>query len=156
MDKIGIVLGILLLLVTVQSTFYFLGALKVKMIEWIVFNACAPSNIIFLIGFIVSLLYRDRTGLHIAILPMFFFGVGGLIVFPWRGMNLIPQIAHLIMALNIGWTIFVTMKMNDYKAATIGLILGIAIFSFFIAFQQNYVASHPEDFRRIMKIEKPK
>jgi hypothetical protein len=49
MDKIGVMLGILLLLVTIQSTFYFLGRLKVKMIEWIVFNACAPSNITLLI-----------------------------------------------------------------------------------------------------------
>jgi hypothetical protein len=156
MDMIGVILGIFLLLVTVQSTFYFLGVLKTEMIEWIVFNACAPSNMTFLIGFIVYLLCRDRTVLHMAILPMFFFGVGGLIVFPWRGMNLIPQISHIIMALNIGWTIFVTMKMNDYKAATIGLILGITIFSFFIAFQQNYVASHPEDFKRIMHMEKSK
>jgi hypothetical protein len=156
MDKIGIFLGILLLLVTAQSTFYFLGVLKTEMIEWIVFNACAPSNMTFLIGFIVYLLCGDRTVLHLAILPMFFFGVGGLIVFPWRGMNLIPQIAHIIMALNIGWTIFVTVEMNDYKAATIGFILGIAIFSFFIAFQQNYVASHPEDFKRIMQMKRPK
>jgi hypothetical protein len=156
MDKIGIMLAILLLLVTIQSTFLFLGVLKVKIIEWIVFNACALSNITFLIGFILYLLFKDRTVLHIAILPMFFFGVGGLIVFPWSGMNIIPQIAHIIMALNIGWTISVTIRTNDYKASTVGLLLGIAIFSFFIGFQQNYVASHPEEFKKIMQMEKPK
>jgi len=110
MDKIGVMLAILLLLVTIQSTFYFLGRLKVKMIEWIVFNACAPSNITFLIGFILYLFFKDRTVLHIAILPMVFFGVGGLIVFPWSGMSIIPQISHIIMAFNIGWTIFITIK----------------------------------------------
>jgi hypothetical protein len=36
MDKIGVILAISPLLVTIQSTFYFLGRLKVKMIEWIV------------------------------------------------------------------------------------------------------------------------
>jgi hypothetical protein len=122
------------------------------MIEWIVFNACAPSNITFLIGFILYLLFKDRTVLHIAILPMVFFGVGGLIVFPWRGMNIIPQISHILMALNIGWTILITIKTDDYKAATIGLLLGIAIFGFFIGYQQNYAATHPEDFKRILKI----
>lgn len=152
MDKIGVILAILLLLVTIQATFYFLGRLKVKMIEWIVFNACAPSNITFLVGFILYLLFKDRTVLHIAILPMVFFGVGGLIVFLWSGMNIIPQISHIIMAFNIGWTIFITIKTDDYKTATIGLLLGIAIFSFFIGFQQNYAATHPEDFKRILKI----
>jgi hypothetical protein len=83
---------------------------------------------------------------------MVFFGVGGLIVFPWSGMNIIPQISHIIMAFNVGWTIFVTIKTDDHKAATIGLLLGIAIFSFFIGFQQHYAATHPEDFKRILKI----
>ena len=155
MNKTGITLAILLLLVTIQSTFFFLGMLKVKFVEWIVFNACAPSNITFLIGFILFLLFKDRTVLHMAILPMFFFGVLGLIVFPWSGMNIIPQIAHIIMTLNVGWLVFVTFKTNDYKAATVGMLLGIVIFSVFIGFQQNYVATHPEDFKRIMQIEKP-
>jgi hypothetical protein len=96
------------------------------------FNACAPSNITFLIGFILYLFFKDRTVLHIAILPMVFFGVGGLIVFPWSRMSIIPQISHIIMAFNIGWTIFITIKTDDYKTATIGLLLGTAIFSFFI------------------------
>ncbi len=77
-------------------------------------------------------------------------------MFPWSGMNIIPQIGHIIMTLNIVWTIFVTIKTNDYKAAAIGLILGIVIFSFFIGYQQNYVASHSEDFKKIMQIKKPK
>jgi hypothetical protein len=143
----------LLLAMTILSTWYFFGSLKVRFIEWIVFNACAPSNITFLIGVALFLLVKDKTIMHMAILPMFFFGVGGLIVLPWTGMNIIPQIGHIIMALNIGWTIFVTFRTTDYKAATLGLLLGIAVFSFFIAFQQNYVAAHPADFKRIMQME---
>jgi len=156
MSKIGIILAILLLLATIQSTVFFLGILKVKFVEWIVFNACAPSNITFLIGFILFLLLKNRTVLHMAILPMFFFGTLGLIVFPWSGMNIIPQIGHIIMTLNIGWVVSATFKTNDYKTAAIGLLLGIVVFSIFIGFQQNYVATHPEDFKRIMNIEKLK
>lgn len=155
-NKIGIVLVVLLLLTTIQSTFYFFWMLKVKLIEWLVFNACAPSNITFLVGFILFLLFKNRIVLHIPILPMFFFGTLGLFVFPWTGMNIIPQIGHLIMTLNIGWVIFLTFKTKDYKVATIGMLLGIVIFSIFIGFQQRYVATHPGDFKRIMRIEKPK
>ena len=152
----GIILAILLLLATMQSTFFFLVIMKVKFIEWIVFNACAPSNITFLIGFALFLLFKDSTVLHMAILPMFFFGVLGLFVFPWNGVNIIPQVGHIIMTLNIGWAVLVTLKTYDYKAATLGMLLGIAVFSVFIGFQQNYMATHPEDLQRILNIEKPK
>ena len=154
MHLIGIILAVLLLLATIQSTFFFLVVMKVKCIEWIVFNACAPSNITFLIGFALFLLFKDRTVLHMAILPMFFFGVLGLFVFPWNGVNIIPQIGHMLMALNIGWAIFVTFNTHDYKAASTGMLLGIAVFSVFIGFQQHYVATHLDDFKKILNIEK--
>jgi hypothetical protein len=156
MHIIGIILAILLLMATMQSTFFFLIIMKTKFIEWIVFNACAPSNITFLIGFALFLLLKDRTVLHMAILPMFFFGVLGLFVFPWNGVNIIPQIGHILMALNIGWAVLVTLNTHDYKAATIGMLLGIVVFSVFIGFQQQYIATHPEDFKRILQLEKPK
>lgn len=156
MHIIGIILAALLLLATIQSTFFFLVVIKVKCIEWIVFNACAPSNITFLIGFVLYLLFKDRTVLHMAILPMFFFGVLGLFVFPWNGVNIIPQIGHMLMTLNIGWAVLITLHTHDYKAATIGMLLGIVVFSVFIGFQQQYVATHPEDFKKILQFEKPK
>ena len=156
MHIIGIILAILLLLATIQSTFFFLVIMKVKFVEWIVFNACAPSNITFLIGFALFFLFKDRTVLHMAILPMFFFGVLGLFVFPWNGVNIIPQIGHMLMTLNIGWAVLVTLNTHDYKAATIGMLLGIVVFSVFIGFQQNYMATHSEDFKKILQFEKPK
>ena len=154
MDIVGILLALLLFLVTIQSTFFFLRVLKTGLIKWIFFNACALSNITFLIGFSLFLLFNDRTVLHMAILPMFFFGVLGLVIFPWNGMNIIPQIGHLIMTLNIMWIVLVTFKTGDFKVATTGLLLGIVVFSPFIGFQQHYTSSHPEDFKRIMQIEK--
>jgi len=156
MHIIGMIFAVLLLLAIIQSTFFFLIVMKVKLIEWIVFNACAPSNITFLIGFVLFLLFKDRTVLHMAILPMFFFGVLGLFVFPWDGVNIIPQIGHMLMTLNIGWAVFVTLNTHDYKAASIGMLLGIVVFSVFIGFQQQYVATHPEDFKKILQFEKPK
>ena len=152
---IGIILAILLLLITINSSWYFLGVRKVKIIEWLVFNACAPSSITFLIGFTVYLANNDRTILHIAVLPMFFFGGLGLLVFPWSGYNMIGQVSHLIMVANIVWLLFVTVKTADFQPAAIGLVLGIVIFSGFIAFQQTYVATHPDDFQKILGMPVP-
>ncbi|UCD85273.1 MAG: hypothetical protein JSU92_03520 [Deltaproteobacteria bacterium] len=155
MKKTGIILAILLLLVTLNSTYYFLGVLRVKFIEWFVFNACAPSSITYLIGFVLYLRFRDRIVMHMAILPMFFFGGLGLFVFPWDGINIIPQISHIIMVLTIGWLLIGTFRMKNFKSAAIGMLMGIVIFSVFIGFQQNYMATHHEDFKRILKIELP-
>lgn len=151
MDRISIILAVLLLLLTILSTFFFLGRLKLNFVEWIVFNACAPANVTFLIGVVLALLFKNRIVLHAAILPMFFFGTLGMFVFSWKGANIIPQIAHIIMTLNIVAALFITYKTNDYKSAAIGMLLGIVIFSIFIAFQQNYEFSHHKDFERIME-----
>jgi hypothetical protein len=153
MRTIEIVLPVLLLSITAHSTFFFLKVLKVKLVEWLCFNACAPSNITFLIGFLLFLCFKNRIALHIAILPMFFFGFLGMFVFPWKSKNLIPQLGHIIMTLNIGWTIYITFITADYKTATIGTLLGIVLFSIFISFQQLYVASHPQDLKRILHLD---
>jgi hypothetical protein len=150
---IGIVLATLLLLVTVNSTYFFLGMRKVSIVQWIVFNACAPSGITYLIGFVLYLVIKDRIILHASILPMFFFGGLGLIVFPWSGYNIIAQISHLIMVLNIGWVISTTIKTRDFQPAAIGMLLGIIVFSFFIGFQQHYMATHLAELKTILGIE---
>jgi hypothetical protein len=150
------ILAILILLVTAQSTTFFLGRLRVKFLEWFFFNACAPSNIAFLIGFVIFITTGKRIILHTAILPMFFFGFLGMFAFSWKGMNIIPQIGHIVMTLNIAMTLWMTFRIGDYQSATIGLLIGIVIFSVYIGFQQDYVRRHPEEFKRIMRIEKLK
>lgn len=153
MNQLGVGLAVLLLLATVNSTNYFLNVMKVSPLEWLVFNACAPSSIAYLIGFVIFLTTKDRSALHIAILPLFFFGGLGLFVFPWNGYNLIAQVSHILMVLNIVWVLYETFKTADYRAAVIGLLLGILVFSPCIGFQQNYVFSHPEAFSRILGID---
>lgn len=150
---LGIILACLLLLVTLNSTYFFLGMRKVGFIEWIAFNACAPASFTYLIGFILAIWVKNRIVLHMSILPMFFFGGLGLIIFPWSGYNIIGQISHIIMTLNIGWAILTTFKTRDFQPAAIGMLLGIVIFSFFIGFQQHYVANHPEELKSVLGIE---
>jgi hypothetical protein len=150
--KTGIFLALLLLLITIQSIAYFFLVLKVSFIEWLFFNACAPSNILFLTGFVTYLISGNRVILHMATIPMFFFAITGLFIFPWDGFNIIPQICHFLMLLNIAWVFLTTLKMGDYKTATIGILLGMII-SVFIGFQQRYVVTHKSDLKRLMQVE---
>ena len=154
-NKISIILAVLLLLISIQSSAFYFVKLKVKFIEWLFFNPCATSNIVFLIGFSLFLFKGDRTLLHLAILPMFFFGTLGMFFLPWAGMNIIPQVGHIIMTLNIALTIYTTFTASDFKTASVGFIIGIVIFAPFIAFQQTYTRNHPDDFHRILVNAEP-
>jgi len=57
------------------------------------------------------------------------------------GFNIVPQVCHFLMLINIAWTFVVTFKTQDYKNATIGIALGL-VFSVFIGLQQHYVITH--------------
>jgi hypothetical protein len=152
MNKIGIILAVILTLLTANSTYYFFSVVKVNFTQWIVFNACAPSNIVYLAGFITYLITKDRIALHIAILPIFFFGGLGLYLFPWGGFNIIPQISHIFMVLNILWVLTVTFRTGDYKSAMIGMLIGLIVFAPFINFQQTYAYTHPKEFNKILGV----
>jgi hypothetical protein len=148
----GMSLAVLLLLATLNSMNFFFGFLKVTFNEWLVFNACAPSSITYLAGFLIFLITKNKTGLVVAALPIIFFGTMGLFIFPWSGMNIIAQISHLLMTLNIAWAFWIVLKFKDYKAMAIGLLISIILFVPYISYQQYYCRIHPEDLQRILNI----
>ena len=45
---IGIVLAILLLLLTLSGSGYFFFTLKVNFVQWLAYNACSPSSLVYL------------------------------------------------------------------------------------------------------------
>jgi hypothetical protein len=50
------------------------------------------------------------------------------------------------------WAVYGTLLTGDYKAAALGLLIGIGIFAPFIGYQQSYVNTHPKDFQRILGV----
>lgn len=124
-NKITIVLASLLLVITIFSTIFYFGRLKVTFIKWLSFNPCAISNIIFLIGFTISFFTGNKTLIYIAILPMFFRDVG--YVFSPMGW-------YEYYSTNWPYN-YDAYKFQNYQSATIGLLTGIITFSVFISIQ---------------------
>ncbi len=141
------VLRVLLALVTIQSSTFFLTQLKVSTTEWLVFNACAPSNIILLVGELLGWnLLR-----YMAIYPMFFFGVQGLFVFPWNGIfDLIPQFSHLIMTFNIVTLVWEIYTLKMYETACTAFLMGIVFITPLIYQQQQYGFRNRERMQKIL------
>lgn len=103
----GIVLAILLLFVTLSSTFFFLGKLKVSIIEWVAFNACAPTSYLYLCLFFMFLIRKNSAVLVFTFLPIFIFGTMAMFVLPWNEANVIPHIGHIVMTMNLIWVLYV-------------------------------------------------
>ncbi len=54
----GIVLAILLLLLTLSGSGYFFFTLKVNFVQWLAYNACSPSSLVYLGCFIASVITK--------------------------------------------------------------------------------------------------
>ncbi len=147
----SIILASLLLLTVMNSTWYFLGIAKISVLQWLVFNACAPSSIVYLLGLIAWFRTKNKMWLTIAVVPMMFFGTMGLFVFPWNNANdLLVQFSHIVMTLNIALSLWVTLKDKDYKSLANGLLISVLAGIPFIAFTQAYCRIHAEDVMRIL------
>jgi hypothetical protein len=149
----GIILAAILLLTVANSTWYFLGIAKVSVVQWLVFNACAPASIAYILGLLIFFRTLNKMWLSIAVAPVLFFGTMGLFVFPWSsGIDLLTQFSHIIMTLNIALGLWITLKDKDYKALGHGLLASVLTGIPFIAFTQAYCREHAEDVMRILGI----
>ena len=110
---IGIVLAIALLLLTLSGSGYFFFSLKTNIVQWIAYNACSPSSLVYLVGFIVFLCNKNAIGLALAFLPMYYFGTMGLFTFTWSGANIFAQMSHITMTLNLLWAGYILYRLGD-------------------------------------------
>ena len=149
---VGIVLSILLLLLTLSGSGYFFLTLKVNFVQWIAYNACSPSSLLYLVGFIVFLSQRKIIWLMLAFLPMYYFGSMGLFTFTWSGANIFAQLSHITMTLNLLWAGYTAYHLADYKGFAQGLLWSIILFVPFIAFVMYYCRTHADEISSLLQM----
>ena len=111
LDYYGLIqLAILMLLSLLNSAYFFLATAKFGLMQWLAFNACSLSIIAYLACFICFQITRKDLVLAIALLPQYYYGTMGLFVVSWDAANLVPQITHIIITLNVIWIIFLFWK----------------------------------------------
>ena len=77
----GIALAIVLLLLTLSGSGYFFFTLKVTFVQWLAYNACSPSSLVYLGCLIVFWVTKKTVWLPLAFLPMYYLGTMGLFTF---------------------------------------------------------------------------
>jgi len=148
----GIVLAMLLLLLTFSGSGYFFFTLKVNFVQWLVYNACSPSSLLYLGCLIVFWVTKKTVWLPLAFLPMYYFGTMGLFTFTWSGANIFAQMSHITMTLNLIWAGYVLYRIGDYKAFAQGLLWSIVLFVPYIAFVMYYCRTHAEEISQLLEM----
>lgn len=148
----GIVLAILLLLLTLSGSGYFFFTLKVNFVQWLAYNACSPSSLVYLVGFIAFWLTKKNFWLPLAFLPMYYFGTMGLFTFTWNGANIFAQLSHITMTLNLLWVGYTLYHIGDYKGFAQGLLWSILFFVPYIAFVMYYCRTHTEEISNLLQM----
>lgn len=147
----GIVSAALLFVVTLVSTFFFLGKLKVSVVEWFAFNACAVTSYLYLGCFIAFLISKKGGLLVFTSLPLFFLGTISMFVLPWSGSYLIAHVTHIIITANILWAFYIVLKYKAYKGMAIGLLVGMLVFVPYIAYVQIFNQAHAAGLARLLQ-----
>ncbi len=148
----GIALSIVLLLLTLSGSGYFFFTLKVNFVQWLAYNACSPSSLVYLGCLIVFWVTKKTVWLPLAFLPMYYFGTMGLFTFTWSGANIFAQMSHITMTLNLIWAGYVLYRIGDYKAFAQGLLWSIVLFVPYIAFVMYYCRTHAEEISQLLEM----
>ena len=148
----GIALAIVLLLLTLSGSGYFFFTLKVNFVQWLAYNACSPSSLVYLGCLIVFWVTKKTVWLPLAFLPMYYFGTMGLFTFTWSGANIFAQMSHITMTLNLIWAGYVLYRIGDYKAFARGLVWSIVLFVPYIAFVMYYCRTHAEEISQLLEM----
>lgn len=148
----GIALAIVLLLLTLSGSGYFFFTLKVTFVQWLAYNACSPSSLVYLSCLIVFWVTKKTVWLPLAFLPMYYFGTMGLFTFTWSGANIFAQMSHITMTLNLIWAGYVLYRIGDYKAFAQGLLWSIVLFVPYIAFVMYYCRTHVEEISQLLEM----
>jgi hypothetical protein len=148
----GIALAIVLLLLTLSGSGYFFFTLKVTFVQWLAYNACSPSSLVYLGCLIVFWVTKKTIWLPLAFLPMYYFGTMGLFTFTWSGANIFAQMSHITMTLNLIWAGYVLYRIGNYKAFAQGLLWSIVLFVPYIAFVMYYCRTHAEEISQLLEM----
>ncbi|MDO5106257.1 hypothetical protein [Capnocytophaga sp.] len=149
---IGMVLAFLLLLLTLSGSWYFFTELKVSLLQWAMFNACSPSSLVYLFGFVWFMWKKEVIFLPLALLPMYYFGTMGMFTFGWSGANIFAQMSHITMTLNLVWVIYLFVKNAHYEDFAKGLLWSILLFVPYIAYVMYYCRIHAEEVTKLLQM----
>lgn len=144
-DRTGWTIVVLNLLMAANSTMYFTRILGAGPDGWLAMNSCAPSIFVFSLGYIL----RQRAVMAVGAGLMFRYGTLGLYAFPWGGMNIIPQIGHILMTLAVLYFIIRMIRLDGPEE--IITVFFTALVMLYAEWQGEWFVRHPGVLKGLMQ-----
>lgn len=144
-DRAGWTIVTLNLLMAANSTFYFTGVLGSGWDGWLAMNSCAPSIFIFAIGY----LFRQKSVMAVGAGLMFRYGTLGLFAFGWEGMNIIPQVGHILMTLGVIYFIARMIRLDSGGEIIVAALTALVML--YADWQGEWFRTRPQILDHLMK-----
>lgn len=148
---IGYLLAAFMLLALLNSAYFFMSIVKLEIGGWLAFNACSLSITVYLICFTFFKITKKDFFLAIALVPLYYYGTMGLFVIPWNAVNMLAQITHIIITLNVIWILYVLLKESRYESLGKGMLIGVLLFVPVFAVVQSYSQLHMTEFMQMLQ-----
>jgi hypothetical protein len=148
---ISYILAVLMLLSLLNSAYFFLSVAGFGLTDWLSFNACSLSIIVYLICFVCYQFKKEGFYLAIALVPLYYYGTMGLFVMPWNTENLFAQLTHVVITLNVIWILVLLLRKSDYESLGKGLLVGVLLFVPVFAVIQTYLQLHSNEFLQLLQ-----
>lgn len=143
-DGTGWALVALNLLMAANSTLYFTGMLGAGVDGWFAMNSCAPSIFVFCLGYVL----RQRAAMAVGAGLMFRYGTLGLSFFGWDGMNLVPQIGHILMTLAVIYFVVRMVRLGGWGEIVTALLTALVML--YAQWQSTWFGQRPEVWKALM------
>ena len=135
------------LLMALNSTYFFLARMHAGVDGWLMMNSCAPSILLFLVGFAAASPLVMAAGATM----MFRYGVLGLVVFGWQGPNLFAQAGHIAMTLAVVYTVNWVVRHRRWRLLILGIGLGLLVLIPYSIAQHYYFEARPELLQQLLE-----
>ena len=139
------------LLTFLNSAYFFLSIAKFGLAEWLAFNACSVSIIVYLVCFTCFQYTKKEYFLPIALVPLYYHGTTGLFLMSWDLTNMFSQITHIIITLNVIWILFMLLKDLHFESLGKGLLMDVLLFVPVFAVIQRYTQIHMEEYMQLLR-----
>ena len=144
-DKLGWWLVGLNLLAAANSTLYFTTRLGAGLDGWLAMNSCALSIFIFALGYLI----KNRSVMAVGAGLLFRYGTLGLFIFGWTGINIIPQVGHILMTLALIYFIVRMIRLKGWDAVIVcAFVAGLMLYA---EWQWNWFGDRPWAIEALMQ-----
>lgn len=144
-------LAFLMLMVLLNSSYFFLVLLKLSIGKWLAFNACSLAIMVYLLCFVVYQRTKKDYLLAIPLLPLYYYGTMGLFIMPWNEANMFAQITHVVITINVLWLLYVLLKERKFEPLGKGTLVGMLIFVPVFAYLQTYSQLHMNELMQLLQ-----